>query len=51
MFCYHCKKKIREHSKSAIYMGFIRFAPKGNYEAWVCNKKCLKAYNEEGQNA
>jgi len=46
-FCYQCKKRIRTNSARAIYLGFIRACEKGDYEAWVCNNKCLKAYNEE----
>ena len=46
-FCYHCKKKIRTNSAGAIYLGFIRADPKGDYEAWICNKRCLKRYNGE----
>jgi len=46
--CYHCRKTIRTNSRSAIYLGFL-VATKGEpYEAWVCNKKCLNQYNEEG---
>lgn len=44
--CYHCGRKIRLHSASAIYLGFLRAHPNGgSYEAWVCNKRCLKGYN------
>ena len=50
-FCYHCRKRIRDNSKSATYLGFLVAGKVGThdaYEAWVCNKKCEKNYNEEG---
>ena len=46
-FCYQCKKRIRTNSSSAIYLGFLIANPKGNYEAWVCNKRCENAYSPE----
>jgi hypothetical protein len=45
--CYQCQKRIRTNSRSAIYLGFIRACPKGDYEAWLCSKKCVKEYDGE----
>lgn len=43
--CKQCGKTIRVDSQKAIYL-FLQDTRSGVQEQWVCNRKCLDAYNE-----